>query len=160
MEFDVYVLFLKNIWKWTVKRDDPFNLEEANSKFYKDLEEKLNPKFIHFEFDTFNPDLDLGSLTLNTQDSGNSQTQSQSTSQTINKQGDTGTTDDDVMNAEEGEVKAVVVSRNRFLKGMETTDSPKGTVYQNQTRILVNWVIDLFGKLLKVFYHFSPVGIS
>ena len=135
-------------------------MEEANSKFYKDLEEKLNPKFIHFEFDTFNPDLDLGSLTLNTQDSGNSQTQSQSTSQTINKQGDTGTTDDDVMNAEEGEVKAVVVSRNRFLKGMETTDSPKGTVYQNQTRILVNWVIDLFGKLLKVFYHFSPVGIS
>ena len=135
-------------------------MEEANSKFYKDLEEKLNPKFIHFEFDTFNPDLDLGSLTLNTQDSGNSQTQSQSTSQTINKQGDTGTTDDDVMNAEEGEVKAVVVSRNRFLKGMETTDSPKGTVYQNQTRILVNWVIDLFGKLLKVFYRFSPVGIS
>lgn len=135
-------------------------MEEANSKFYKDLEEKLNPKFIHFEFDTFNPDLDLGSLTLNTQDSGNSQTQSQSTSQTINKQGDTGTTDDDVMNAEEGEVKAVVVSRNRFLKGMETTDSPKGTVYQNQTRILVNWVIDLFGKPLKVFYHFSLVGIS
>ena len=135
-------------------------MEEANSKFYKDLEEKLNPKFIHFEFDTFNPDYDLGSLTLNTQDSGNSQTQSQSTSQTINKQGDTGTTDDDVMNAEEGEVKAVVVSRNRFLKGMETTDSPKGTVYQNQIRILVNWVIDLFGKLLKVFYHFSPVGIS
>ena len=98
------------------------------------MEEKLNPKFIHFEFDTFNPDLDLGSLTLNTQDSGNSQTQSQSTSQTINKQGDAGTTDDDVMNAEEGEVKAVVVSRNRFLKGMETTDSPKGTVYQNQTQ--------------------------
>ena len=135
-------------------------MEEANSKFYKDLEEKLNPKFIHFEFDTFNPDLDLGSLTLNTQDSGNSQTQSQSTSQPINKQGDTGTTDDDVMNAEEGEVKAVVVSRNRFLKGMETTDSPKGTVYQNQTRILVNWVIDLLGKPLKVFYHFSLVGIS
>ena len=104
-------------------------MEEANSKFYKDLEEKLNPKFIHFEFDTFNPDLDLGSLTLNTQDSGNSQTQSQSTSQTTNKQGDTGTTDDDV--TEEGEVKAVVVSRNRFLKGMETTDSPKGTVYPN-----------------------------
>ena len=135
-------------------------MEEANSKFYKDLEEKLNPKFIHFEFDTFNPDLDLGSLTLNTQDSGNSQTQSQSTSQTINKQGDTGTTDDDVMNAEEGEVKAVVVSRNRFLKGMETTDSPKGTVYQNQTRILVNWIRDLVSKPLKVFYHFSPVGIS
>jgi len=111
-------------------------LEEANSKFYKDLEEKLNPKFIHFEFDTFNPDLDLGSLTLNTQDSGNSQTQSQSTSQTTNKQGDTGTTDDDVMN-EDGEVKAVVVSRNRFLKGMETTDSPKGTVYQNQTKMFV-----------------------
>ena len=104
-------------------------MEEANSKFYKDLEEKLNPKFIHFEFDTFNPDLDLGSLTLNTQDSGNSQTQSQSTSQTTNKQGDAGTTDDDV--TEEGEVKAVVVSRNRFLKGMETTDSPKGTVYPN-----------------------------
>jgi len=119
-------LATSNCGRMQVQRDDPFNLEEANSKFYKDLEEKLNPKFIHFEFDTFNPDLDLGSLTLNTQDSGNSQTQSQSTSQTINKQGDTGTTDDDVMNAEEGEVKAVVVSRNRFLKGMETTDSPKG----------------------------------
>ena len=121
-----------------VQRDDPFNLEEANSKFYKDLEEKLNPKYIHFEFDTFNPDLDLGSLTLNTQDSGNSQ--SQSTSQTTNKQSDqlndasiARTADDDVMNAEEGEVKAVIVSRNRFLKGMETTDSPKGTVYQTKT---------------------------
>ena len=116
-----------------VQRDDPFNLEEANSKFYKDLEEKLNPKYIHFEFDTFNPDLDLGSLTLNTQDSGNSQ--SQSTSQTTKSEqlNDGRTADDDVMNAEEGEVKAVIVSRNRFLKGMETTDSPKGTVYQTKT---------------------------
>ena len=115
-----------------VQRDDPFNLEEANSKFYKDLEEKLNPKYIHFEFDTFNPDLDLGSLTLNTQDSGNSQ--SQSTSQTTKSEqlNDGRTADDDVMNAEEGEVKAVIVSRNRFLKGMETTDSPKGTVYQTK----------------------------
>ena len=116
-------------------------MEEANSKFYKDLEEKLNPKFIHFEFDTFNPDLDLGSLTLNTQDSGNSQTQSQSTSQTTNKQSDqlndARTADDDVMNAEEGEVKAVIVSRNRFLKGMETTDSPKGIVCQKTPQIQI-----------------------
>ena len=31
--------------------------KEANYSFYCDVEEKLSPKFEHFEFDVYNPEL-------------------------------------------------------------------------------------------------------
>merc|ERR1712136_498345 len=103
-----------------VQRDDPFDLADANFSFYAELDDKLYPKLERISFEVFNPEHPsvqekFSQLQIESNsDAGISQPRSQSDLKT----------EEDGENIEE--VQTVVPSRNRYLSGIETTDSPKG----------------------------------
>ena len=110
----------KSCGRLQVQRDDPFELADANFSFYEDLDDKLYPKLERIQFEVFNPEQQtvqekFSQLQIDTNsDAGISQPRSQSDLRT----------EDDGENIEE--VQTMVPSRNRYLSGIETTDSPKG----------------------------------
>ena len=103
-----------------MQRDDPFDLADANFSFYAELDDKLYPKLERISFEVFNPEHPsvqekFSQLQIESNsDAGISQPRSQSDLRT----------EEDGENIEE--VQTVVPSRNRYLSGIETTDSPKG----------------------------------
>ena len=57
-------LATSNCGRLQAQRDDPFTLRDANLTFYAELDSKLSPTFVAFEFDTYSGYMGLDLLTL------------------------------------------------------------------------------------------------
>lgn len=101
-----------------VQRDDPFTLEEANFMFYNDLESKLHVKEGKIIFDTYNAEsAQLQEVLSHLKLEGPKSQLSASQKSDRENDGSDEAVDD---------ITSVIANKDRFLTGIETTDTPKG----------------------------------